>query len=488
MKNIRILSFVFICIILSNAILDGDNIPKHNSNLPIIGLWQGPHPELSHVSFILNIFEDNNNIIQGKGYWINNNLYQAEFIIDSVSFRNDTVRISINNWGCIFYGTLLKNCSTIQGCFNCEGEIPDNVLLNRIDKNRLYGLFPEHLAKGGSFFYQYTAPERINDGLSVANLSETTLTPEVVFKVVREVATGLYGRIHSFLILKDGKLVCEEYFYGFNNKILHPVESVTKSITSLLLGIAIDQNKISSINDKVLNYFPENGVSLSDKPREIVIKDLLNMTSGLEIDNRELINSSDRISFLLQSKNDNTMDRKFNYSGANTELLGGIIKKATGDFTDVFAQNNLFIPLSITNYRWDQYKQNGYPLCSGSLWLAPRDMVKIGLIVLNGGIWDGKQIISKDWIEKSVRDNVKTSTNFDMYGYQWWISKINVGGNISQFILANGLGSQFIIIFPEYDMVIVTTGGNWEGENDGRSWDLINIIKKYMPILIKKEE
>ncbi|GAB4377179.1 MAG: hypothetical protein Kow0042_24530 [Calditrichia bacterium] len=399
---------------------------------------------------------------------------------DSISFR-------IDSWGCIYQGKLSADCLTISGGFSCEGEPPDRVDLKRVSSDSLIGLYPVHLDTTGNYYYRYRQPQKKGDGLKTGNAKEFGLSPQILIQMVQQVGRCKYGRIHSLLILKDDHLVCEEYFFGFDSEVLHPLESVTKSVTSLLLGIAWGQGKIGSMEQLVHYWFPEYADLLRGTKHNIQLRHLLTMRSGLQFDEQGMLFNPDRMRFLLSSALVDTPGRNFRYSAGNTELLGAIIRRATGKPADLFAAENLFRPLSIRRFSWDIFKQGELPLCGGALWLRPRDMAKIGLLVLNGGRWQGIQIVPMEWIEKSTAPLVETGIGEDRYGFQWWVSQIESGKQSFRMVWANGLGSQFIFIFPELDLLLVTTGGNWDGGNGGRSWEIIELLKNYLQKLISKE-
>jgi CubicO group peptidase (beta-lactamase class C family) len=135
--------------------------------------------------------------------------------------------------------------------------------------------------------------------------------------------------------------------------------------------------------------------------------------------------------------------------------------------------------LKIADFNWEIYKQDGYPSMAGSLWLKPRDMAKIGLMVLNEGQFNGRQIVSKEWICESTSKKIKTHIQGDDYAYQWWNINLKSNGKTYQCIWANGLGSQFIYIIPELKVVIVTTGHNYEND----SWAIKSGIEKSLYLL-----
>jgi len=481
MKNYLITNYKIFLIIL---FITGISTLSNGCNKNIVktdfaGLWQGPHPELAHIKFILHIQESTAEELQGEGYWVNQNIVQKQFPIDSINVEDDEIHIFIGCWNCIYSGKLDASSSNINGYFGCMGEKPDSISLTRALPHQVLGMCQQ--AQDSSL--TYSLPFREENGLQVADVTGTSIVSEILTDIIAEIGREVYGRYHSFLLVKNGKLVAERYFYGFERDDLHPLESVTKSVVSLLSGILYDQGKLGALESPVSNFFPSDIISQDfDK---IHIRHLLTMSSGLKTNDQEMIQRTNRLTYLLNLHSTETPGLQFRYQAANAELLGAIIKKVSGQFTDTFAREHLFKPLGISRYDWETFKQDGYPLCSGALWLRPRDMAKIGQLVLNRGHWNVKQIVPTGWITESTRQQIETGIGKDNYSYQWWISDIPSGNRKYKLVWANGLGSQFIFIFPELNIVIVTTGGNWAGGNDGRSWDIFKMLEKYLYRLIK---
>lgn len=203
------------------------------------------------------------------------------------------------------------------------------------------------------------------------------------------------------------------------------------------------------------------------------------MTSGFEPQNNELFTSENRIEFALKRPIKTKPGTTFLYDGGNTEILGAILQKKTGMFADEFAKKYLFSTLKIENFDWETNKQNGFPSMAGALNLLPRDMIKIGGLILNKGEFNENQIISKQWINESTSVKIKTHIPDDDYSYHWWNIKISSANAEYNAIWANGWGSQFIYIFPELNVVIVTTGHNYEND----SWAITSGIAKYLYLL-----
>jgi CubicO group peptidase (beta-lactamase class C family) len=334
-------------------------------------------------------------------------------------------------------------------------------------------------------------PEQADDGWPTASLAEVGMDEKVVGEAVERIHDGTYQNIHSILIVKDDKLVFEEYFSGYawdyddpqfkgeltdyDVDTIHNLASVTKSVTSALVGIAVDQGAIQGVDEKVFAYFTEYA-DLSDERKDaITLKHLLTMTSGLEWNETDLTYSdtsndlvqlfiiSDPIEYILAKPVVDEPGTRWYYNGGGTNILGEVIREATGMRMDDFAEEYLFAPLGITNYEWDFINADMIH-ASGNLKLRPRDMAKLGILFLNEGVWDGVQIVSKGWVEESTKSQVVLPWG-DGYGYQWWRRAYRSELTAVESFFAAGWGGQRIMVFPSLDMVVVFTGGNYVEES-----------------------
>jgi len=330
--------------------------------------------------------------------------------------------------------------------------------------------------------YVYEVPTQTDDGWETASLSDAGMDEVPIALIMNELLNNLEHKIHSILIIKDGKLVLEEYFSGyafyhgplteFDRDIKHNLASVTKSFTSALTGLAIDHGFVQDVDQKVFSYFPEY-VELSDEEKEkITLEHLLTMTSGLEWDEStypytdprndvaQLFNQSNPIRFILNKPIVTEPGTTFLYSSGSTNVLGEIIRKATGIRADSFAREYLFAPLGITNYHWQELPNNVL-YTSGDLKLRPRDMAKLGELYLRGGLWKGQQIIPEGWVNASVQYFTDAIQDWD-YGYNWWLYTYEEKTEQIESYSASGWGGQKIIVFPGLDMVLITTAGYYD--------------------------
>jgi CubicO group peptidase (beta-lactamase class C family) len=336
-------------------------------------------------------------------------------------------------------------------------------------------------------------PEVTNDGWETASLESVGMDPEYFVQLLDRLEGIENHRIHGIVVAKDQKLVFEKYYSGkkfnlgqytgetgYDMNDLHVLCSATKSVTSALLGIAMDKGYIDSVEREVFDYFPEYADLLEQSPLKanMTIKHLLTMTSGLTYDDESLpytdprndmyrfFASSDPINFLLAKPLFAAPGAVFDYDNCNTNIIGQIINKATQTRVDTFAKEYLFDKLGIERYEW-QIVKDDVILCSGDLHLRPRDMAKFGLLYLNGGTWKGERIISSGWCDVSTAlflnpNNYNNEFPWaDGYGYQWWRKTYYVGAKAYASFFATGWGGQNIIIIPILQLVVVTTAGNW---------------------------
>jgi CubicO group peptidase (beta-lactamase class C family) len=317
------------------------------------------------------------------------------------------------------------------------------------------------------------APPRLDDGWQVSSLSAEGIDATAVARLEERIQEGAYNHVHSCLIVKNGALVYEQYFGGFRREKTHRLYSVTKSVTSALMGIAIDRGYIASVEQPVIYYFPEYaGENWDERKNAITLQHLLSMTSGLQYDENSYPYSDPRNSHTQMSASRDWMawalaqplvsepGTRFSYSTANSHLFSGIIHKSTGLYANQFAEEYLFGPLGITDYFWmigDSYPATGGS--NGGLKLRPRDMAKLGYVYLNGGRWKGEQVVPEAWVAESFQPRVR-AWGTARYGYQWWIHRSRVSGEEIEWVAAAGYGGQYIALFPSLDMVVVLTCGN----------------------------
>ncbi len=280
--------------------------------------------------------------------------------------------------------------------------------------------------------------------------------------------------IDSILIVRNGYLVLDAYFYPFSNKQKHNIMSCTKSIVSALIGIAIDKGYIQNVDQPITDFFPDKAFATDALKKSITLENLLMMTSGLKCRDSYLYRhwgffdmraSNDWAQFVLDLPMEAAPGEKFEYCNGVSYLLSAIIQNTTKMKTLDFARTHLFEPLGIADVEWERSPQ-GIDVGYGAMWLKPHDMAKIGWLYLNKGRWGEKQVVPSAWVEDSIRGHI-TATLFDRYGYQWWVDS-------SGYFMAVGHRGQRIFVVPQKNLVAVFAGSG------GRALILQNLLDFYI--------
>jgi len=271
-------------------------------------------------------------------------------------------------------------------------------------------------------------------------------------------------RLHSLLVSHRGSLVLERYFNGARATRLANVKSVSKSVISALVGIAIERGKIARVTDPIGPYFPELLRAPADAPkRQITIEQLLTMQSGLESTSSRnygaWVTSRNWVRYALTRDFHATPGMAMEYSTGNTHLLSAILTKATGMSTWQFAQGALAKPLGFSLAQWPQDPQ-GIFFGGNDMLLTPRQMVAFGELYLNGGRAGDVQVVPERWIEQSFVPRGRSHYSEQTYGYGWWMREM--AGQKAYF--AWGFGGQYIFVIPAQQLVVVTTSSTATGE------------------------
>lgn len=272
--------------------------------------------------------------------------------------------------------------------------------------------------------------------------------------------------IDSLLIARHGYLVYEKYPRFYYNESRHIIHSCTKSYTSALVGIAIEEGYINSTNDRLVDLLPNRTIANLDERKEsITLENLLTMTSGLEWDEwtypyessqnslNKMWDASDTVQYVLDLPMSSNPGETWAYSSGGSHLLGAVVAESTGVSLFDYANDRIFAPLGISssNVYWPLDNQ-GFYLGYGGVEMVPQDMLKFGLLYLNNGTWDGEQIVDTEWVQRSS-ETLVTFNDYSGYSYQWWTYQ----NEVVDFYAAQGFAGQFIMVIPELDMMVVFT-------------------------------
>jgi CubicO group peptidase (beta-lactamase class C family) len=351
------------------------------------------------------------------------------------------------------------------------------------------------------------AEKAASDEWHVAQPGAVGLSEDALSAIHQDIQNGRYGYIDAFLVARHGKIVFEQYYENdypsiykqeaatpgalvvndpsgpynyfnpwwhpyYRNTTLHSMQSVTKSVVSALVGIAISRGEFLDLDTPVLEFFEEATVlNIDRRKRDMTVRDLLTMSDGLLWDENLPYNDSDN-SFAVMALAHNWMRHTldlpmgsepgttFNYNSGATLILGHIFRLATGTDIEEYAVEHLFMPLGIDDYYWDRTPY-GLTDTQEGLYISARSLAKIAQLFLQKGRWQDKQVIPVTWVEESIRPHYPTGAAGDeAYGYLWWSQPYTFEDQSFRAYFGKGFGGQRPIFLPELDLVIVLTGWN----------------------------
>ena len=263
---------------------------------------------------------------------------------------------------------------------------------------------------------------------------------------------------HSILVIRNGFIVSEAYLPPFQADIPHDIASCGKTVAASLLGIALDKGYLKSVDQKMLEFFPDRAVANNDAAKQsITLKHMLTMSAGLEwhdwrpVDARntsfQMQQSRDPVQFVLDRKMANKPGERWNYSEGLFNMVSTVVSQSTQMSAPAFGEKYLFGPIGVSKVGWRRNPGGGY-----AVGLTPRDSAKFALLFLNQGIWNGKQVISTSWVNDSTANHIQTGVSDQGYGYMWWLPPF--GG-----YAADGDGGQRIYVVPDKNLIVVTMAG-----------------------------
>jgi len=355
-----------------------------------------------------------------------------------------------------------------------------------LNKNVSYPVemwYPRVVDHPESYTYKYGVPAATDDGINVGTIVGTGLNPTLLSQMMLKIVNGEYPNVRSMLIIKNDKLVFEEYFYDYNRDKLQEMRSATKSIISALTGIAIQQKLITDVNVRLSNLLPQYHFANPSPLKDIItLKDMLDNQSGVAYDiadpklagNETAMNySPDWIKYTYDLPMVDTPGTIGRYNSGNPITVARIIELRSGMSLHDYAAEYLFTPMGIRDFKWNFKPDQSNAENFGQVYLTPRDMAKFGLLYLSEGRWMHKTIVPENWVRESTLKH-SVVQNVD-YGYFWWLKYLDTKNKRYQSIAAQGNGGQKIYIFKELKMVVVTTGGNYNSKSPSDE-----LIKEYI--------
>ena len=298
----------------------------------------------------------------------------------------------------------------------------------------------------------------INWSSDVHDSSNTTKALSAFEELKTLITNDTHGDIQAVVITQAGLPRYDAYFNGYNTATSHDIRSAAKSIIALLVGIAIDKSLLHK-DDSVSSFFPEAELD----PR-ITVEHLLTMASGLDANADDentpghenwLYESDDWIQFALNVPMAHPPGEVWSYASLNTFLLGVVLERASGQELEDFARVNLFDPLGMEEYRWT-FTPKGHVVAQGNFFITARDLAKIGQLMLNKGCWNGRQLVSPEWIQASLQGQYDVPwQGYDTYGYKWYNHVLEINETDYSYFFASGNGGQKLYVVPEEKLVVV---------------------------------
>jgi CubicO group peptidase (beta-lactamase class C family) len=331
-------------------------------------------------------------------------------------------------------------------------------------------------------------PAPLNDGWTIATQAEVGLDPARLCELDAFIGQWPTANIHAVVVVRNGKLVMERYFNGedqlwgkptgrmeFSPTVKHDLRSISKSVTSLLVGIARGEGKFPALESSAIDFFPEFASLKTPDNSRITFADLLTMTSGLKWDEsipytdpsnseRRLIDSRNPVRYVFEQPVMTRPGTVYNYNGGNTTVLGAAVAKATGQLLDDYARDKLFAPLDIADHEWVRlpFLEQPMPAAASGVRLRPRDTAKLGRLLLTDGQWNGRQVLPAGWAAQSVKPRINGEGIY-FYGYQWWLGRsFRKEGEIT-WVAGFGLGGQRLYVVPALDLVVMINAGHYVG-------------------------
>jgi CubicO group peptidase (beta-lactamase class C family) len=344
------------------------------------------------------------------------------------------------------------------------------------------------ISPNGAYCEEWTADYWPTDGWRLSTPEAQTMSSGHLFAMRSFLYDHPY-QVDSVVVIRNGYIVYEDYPTGHTETMRHTLYSVTKSITSAVMGIALGQGHFNGTQDRLIDFFPNRTIAHLDYWKEaITVENLLTMRAGFEWDEWsvsyedgdnpavQLVTSLDAIQMVLDCPMAAQPGTVWVYNSGVSHLLSAIVNVTTGRVTSDFAQEFLFDPLGISSVSWDA-DFSGVSFGGFGLNLRPRDMAKLGYLLLNDGVWDGQQVIPSSWIEASITLNHSGGANIG-YGYQWWLNPD------WEAFSARGYQGQRIHVLPNENLVVVFTASRGHVNYDAIIEDyILPAVHEYNPLL-----
>lgn len=342
-------------------------------------------------------------------------------------------------------------------------ELITNIILGKTDGASRVDFFPQKPKFPFDKPYEQPFPRATPESQGISS--------DMLANLLRDLDTSHYTDMHHFMVLRNGKVVCEANFAPYRSRIWHVTHSMCKSITGMAIGLLVEEGKLS-LDENIYDIFQKNLNTFNKIFRpKVTVENLLTMTSGVTFNESGIVSGNDWLTSYLNSSITGTPGKNFQYNSLNTYVLSAIVTERTGQSLTEYLEPRLFAPLGITRYFWETCPK-GITKGGWGLFLCTEDMAKLGQLYLQKGKWNDQQIIPEFWVEVSTAKHKESIEGTFGYGYQLWME-----ARPGSFEF-NGMLGQNVIVYPDMNMVVVTNAGNNELF---QNCVMLNIIRKHFP-------
>ena len=383
-----------------------------------------------------------------------------EVPMDTMFFKDDSIYFRFQEFFTAFGGKYDHKNNTITGTWTTEDSVAIPVTFQPVNADTVLGMFPRKTKD-----YLYASPTQEKDQWPVSTITRQKVDQSLMDSLTYAIVNERYPDVHSLLVARNDSLIYEEYFYTFSPTFRQNIQSVTKSFVSALTGIALAKDEIKDVKDPLCLYLPDYKELLcSQQNKTITLHNVLSMSTGLKWDeatydygdpqNSLSMTGSDPLGYVFTRQR--SLTPEFAYNSMNHSAMNAVLKNATHMDNATEITSRLLAPLGIESFFLGK-EDHGV---LGDIELRPRDMMKLGQLYLQEGKWNGKEIVSKDWIKESTSTKISTASGLG-YGYFWWTRDFKWKGKTVRSFFAWGYGGQYIFVVPELNLVVALTGSHW---------------------------
>lgn len=412
---------------------------------------------------------------------VENVTFKAEpFTLDTIYFLHDSLHFRLKDFYSEYNGLFDRTTNRITGQWIDEDTVSHPLEFAPALPDTVSGLNPRTTRA-----YQYEPPPSLADGITTCTLADQHMKPIPIDSLMLRIINRRYADVHSILIARNSCLVVEEYFYRFNRDKVYNIQSATKSLVSALTGIAIDKGEIAGVNQTLCKSLPGyETLACNEQNKDITLHQLLTMSTGIPWDEQTYdymdprntssvaANEKDQFVYLLSLKRAKSETPVFAYNSLNHILMNAVLKGATHLENNEELTERLLKPLGIGV----SYIGGPTPMGAiGDIGLRPRDMLKFGLLYLNGGRWNGRQVVPAKWVGESTAAKMHPTRTLG-YGYFWWTREFQWHDRPVSSFFAWGYGGQYIFVVPEIKLVVVMSGSKWGTNPEDQGVDVMQEI------------